>query len=186
MQFILCCGGGSGGGGGCGGGGDCVRLLSWLRLCLSARVPSCVVVQRRSSLRLVFNDTSGRLVVKVIAKDSLEHCFVQRMLGQQPWPASSRRSGCVRLWETLRLVPLAFDGVVDVDCDEHRGGMAAVVMERLVPLAALSLATTDIRVLLRVVYQVAEVLCDVTVAIACPCLLALVSAVHRAMQLVRR
>jgi hypothetical protein len=60
----------------------------------------------------------------------------------------------VRLWDTLRLVPLAAEGVVTID---GHADVVAVVMRRLIPLAELSREISDVRVLLRVSCQVAEV-----------------------------
>jgi hypothetical protein len=109
-------------------------------------------------LRLIMGDLRKTVVVKVIRADSTESLNVQQLLGQRPWPCGSLSMQSLpaseRLWETLHLVPLALDGLMVVP---EYPDLVAVVMRRLVPLAALSSYLSDIAVLLHVAAQLVEV-----------------------------
>jgi hypothetical protein len=90
----------------------------------------------------LFMDDNRCVAVKVMPSGGTEHRILERLLGHAPWPKRSRRAGCVRLWETLRLVPLLHDGIVRICSWED---VDALVMHKFVAVSELPHYTVDTR-----------------------------------------
>jgi hypothetical protein len=116
------------------------------------------MIGKPPTLPVVLADSGAGVIAKVLHTDGRECRIVEQLLGLRPWQEaqSGRRdwSGVRRLWETLRLVPLAHDGLLRVD-DQREA--STLVMQKLEPLSHASKLTRDPLLLLCATSQLVQV-----------------------------
>jgi hypothetical protein len=128
-----------------------------------------LLVPQLATLPLLLEDEDREVVVKMMQTNGRECRMLEQLLGVRPWPADAagrrRDHGGRALWESLRLVPLAHDGIVRFG---RQPGVCALAMRKLVTLTQLSRKKANVLLLLRVVSQLVEV-CRMVCVTVCFC-----------------